>query len=287
MRFPRSFTTRLALAVAAGLAVRVLYVVLVARKIAPFGDAVTYHGWAQTIADGIGWVRVPHPELGLFHVAPEPSAEHGPLFSLVLAGFYKLGVTGWTAQKVCVCGIGASTIVFTALAAREAAGARCSRPSPSCLCPGRPVTWRASRSRSLSRPTPTRCSPAATAALRTTATSPACGCLRATAASSPATSRSRHSSTAGRASTTRATTRAACRSSWRSGWRACGISTARFSRSSTSSSKAAAAGPRGWAWSCTTRRCCWRSPAPSSYEGGASQSGRSRLTRPPSAWSRF
>jgi hypothetical protein len=124
MRFPRSFTARLALAVAVGLAVRVLYVVLVARKIAPFGDAVTYHGWAQTIADGVGWVRVPHPELDLFHVAPEPSAEHGPLFSLVLAGFYKLGATGWTAQKICVCGIGASTIVFTGLAAREAAGAR-------------------------------------------------------------------------------------------------------------------------------------------------------------------
>jgi 4-amino-4-deoxy-L-arabinose transferase-like glycosyltransferase len=124
MRFPRSFTAQLAVAVAAGLAVRVLYVVLVARKIAPFGDAVTYHAWAQTIADGIGWVRVPHPELGLFHVAPEPSAEHGPLFSLVLAGFYKLGATGWTAQKICVCGIGASTILFTGLAAREVAGRR-------------------------------------------------------------------------------------------------------------------------------------------------------------------
>src|SRR3954471_3906066 len=91
VRFPRTFAMRLALAVVAGLIVRLLYVALVARKIAPFGDAVTYHEWARTIADGVGWVKVPHPELGLFQVDPEPSAEHGPLFSLVLAGFWKLG----------------------------------------------------------------------------------------------------------------------------------------------------------------------------------------------------
>ena len=115
---------RLALAVLVGLVVRVLYVVLLARKIAPFGDAVTYHEWAQTIADGTGWVRVPHAELGLFHVKPVPSAEHPPLFSLVLAGFWKLGVHGWTGQKVVACFIGASTVAFTGLAGREAGGDR-------------------------------------------------------------------------------------------------------------------------------------------------------------------
>ena len=115
---------RLALAVAAGLIIRLLYVALVARKIALFGDAVTYHEWAQTIADGTGWVKVPHAELGLFHVRPVPSAEHPPLFSLVLAGFWKLGVHGYTAQKLVVCFIGASTVAFTGLAGREAAGER-------------------------------------------------------------------------------------------------------------------------------------------------------------------
>jgi 4-amino-4-deoxy-L-arabinose transferase-like glycosyltransferase len=124
VRLPRSFGARLALAVLAGLIVRLLYVALFARKIALFGDAVTYHEWARTIADGTGWVKVPHPELGLFHVAPEPSAEHPPLFSLVLAGFWKLGVHAYTAQKLVVCFIGASTVAFTGLAGREAGGER-------------------------------------------------------------------------------------------------------------------------------------------------------------------
>ena len=124
MRLPQSFRARLALAVFAGLVVRLLYVGLFARKIALFGDAVTYHEWARTIADGTGWVKVPHPELGLFHVAPEPSAEHPPLFSLVLAGFWKLGVHSYTAQKLVVCFIGASTVAFAGLAGREAGGER-------------------------------------------------------------------------------------------------------------------------------------------------------------------
>ena len=124
MRLPRNFGARLALAVLAGLIVRLLYVALVARKIALFGDAVTYHEWAQTIANGTGWVKVPHAELGLLHVAPEPSAEHPPLFSLVLAGFWKLGVHGYTAQKLVVCFFGASTVAFAGLAGREAGGER-------------------------------------------------------------------------------------------------------------------------------------------------------------------
>jgi Dolichyl-phosphate-mannose-protein mannosyltransferase len=115
---------RLAVAVVAGLVVRLLYVGLFARKIALFGDAVTYHEWAQTIADGIGWVKVPHPELGLYHVKPLPSAEHPPLFSLVLAGFWKLGVHSVTGQKLVVCFIGASTVAFTGLAGREIGGER-------------------------------------------------------------------------------------------------------------------------------------------------------------------
>ena len=124
MRLPRNFGARLALAVLAGLIVRLLYVALFARKIALFGDAVTYHEWARTIAAGTGWVKVPHPELGLFHVRPEPSAEHPPLFSLVLAGFWKLGVHTYTAQKLVVCFVGASTVAFAGLAGREAGGER-------------------------------------------------------------------------------------------------------------------------------------------------------------------
>jgi hypothetical protein len=107
-----------------GLAVRIAYVLVAARKIAPIGDAVTYHEWARTIAEGTGWVKVPHAEIGLVNVAPDPSAEHPPLFSLVLAAFWKLGVHGYTAQKLITCFFGAATVWLVGLAGREAAGER-------------------------------------------------------------------------------------------------------------------------------------------------------------------
>jgi 4-amino-4-deoxy-L-arabinose transferase-like glycosyltransferase len=124
VRLPTSFKGRLALAVVAGLAVRIAYVLIAARKIAPIGDAVTYHEWARTIAAGTGWVHVPHAEIGLVHVRADPSAEHPPLFSLVLAGFWKLGVHGYTAQKLVTCAFGAATVALVGLAGREAAGER-------------------------------------------------------------------------------------------------------------------------------------------------------------------
>jgi 4-amino-4-deoxy-L-arabinose transferase-like glycosyltransferase len=131
---------RLALAVLAGLIVRLLYVGLFARKLALFGDAVTYHEWAQTIANGIGWVKVPHPELGLYHVKPVPSAEHPPLFSLVLAGFWKLGVHSVTGQKLVACFMGASTVAFTGLAGREAGGERVGLIA-ACVAAVYPFLW--------------------------------------------------------------------------------------------------------------------------------------------------
>src|SRR3954468_22336200 len=124
VRLPGSFTARLALAVALGLIVRVAYVLIAARKIAPIGDAVTYHEWARTIAAGTGWVHVPHAEIGLVNVAPRPSAEHPPLVSLVLAGLLMLGPTGDTAQRLIMCVAGAVTVLFVGLAGREAAGER-------------------------------------------------------------------------------------------------------------------------------------------------------------------
>jgi hypothetical protein len=110
--------------VAVGLGLRIAYVLVAARKIAPIGDAVTYHEWGRTIAEGIGWVRVPHAEIALFNVAPDPSAEHPPLFSLLLAGLWKLGLHGYTAQKLVMCGIGAATVAVVGLAGRKAAGER-------------------------------------------------------------------------------------------------------------------------------------------------------------------
>jgi 4-amino-4-deoxy-L-arabinose transferase-like glycosyltransferase len=58
------------------------------------------------------------------HVRPDPSAEHPPLFSLLLAGFWKLGVHGYTAQKLLMCAFGAVTVALVGLAGREVAGER-------------------------------------------------------------------------------------------------------------------------------------------------------------------
>src|SRR4051794_970296 len=124
VRLPRSFRARLALVVGLGLLVRVAYVVIAARKIAPIGDAVTYHEWARTIAAGTGWVHVPHPEIGLVNVDPAPSAEHPPLFSLLLAGLWKFGLHSYTGEKLAMCVVGSATVALTALAAREPAGER-------------------------------------------------------------------------------------------------------------------------------------------------------------------
>ena len=98
MRLPTSFKGRLALITALGLVVRFAYVLVAARKIAPIGDAVTYHEWARTIAEGKGWVKIPHAEIGLTDVAANPSAEHPPLFSFLLAGFWNLGIQSYTGQ---------------------------------------------------------------------------------------------------------------------------------------------------------------------------------------------
>ena len=66
-----------------------LYTLLVARKIAPYRRRRSpTTSWARTIADGNGWVRSRTRELASFASgARTPSAEHPPLFSLVLAGF--------------------------------------------------------------------------------------------------------------------------------------------------------------------------------------------------------
>jgi hypothetical protein len=42
----------------------------------------------------------------------------------VLAGFWKLGITGYTGQKLVMCAVGSITVFLIGLAGREAAGER-------------------------------------------------------------------------------------------------------------------------------------------------------------------
>jgi 4-amino-4-deoxy-L-arabinose transferase-like glycosyltransferase len=116
---------RLALILAGALVIRVLYTLLVAQDIPVIGDALTYHLLGENIADGKGFERAPHPQLAPFEgwKPGVPTAEHPPLFPLLIGLFTKLGATGYLAQKLLLCVVGTATVGFVGLAGREAAGA--------------------------------------------------------------------------------------------------------------------------------------------------------------------
>ena len=115
---------RLGLILAGALAIRVLYTLLVAQDIPVIGDALTYHLLGENIADGKGFERPLHPQLAAFESwqPGTPTAEHPPLFPLLVGLFTKLGATSYLAQKLLLCGVGTLTVGFVGLAGREVAG---------------------------------------------------------------------------------------------------------------------------------------------------------------------
>jgi hypothetical protein len=115
---------RLALILAGALAIRVLYTVLVSQDIPVIGDALTYHLLGENIADGKGFERPLHPQLAGFESWPPgtPTAEHPPLFPLLVGLFWKLGATTYLAQKLLLCVVGTLTVGLVGLAGREVGG---------------------------------------------------------------------------------------------------------------------------------------------------------------------
>jgi 4-amino-4-deoxy-L-arabinose transferase-like glycosyltransferase len=111
---PARFGHALALIALAGLAVRVAYTVA-NRHYPVMGDALVYHLDARHLADGAGFQRP---------FEPVPTAEHPPVFIVLLALVYRLGGTGVLAQKLAMCLLGTVTVVLIALLARRAAGPR-------------------------------------------------------------------------------------------------------------------------------------------------------------------
>jgi len=124
VRLADGFLARLALILAGALVIRVLYTLLVAQDISVIGDALTYHLLGENIADGKGFERAPHPQLAPFEgwKPGVPTAEHPPLFPLLIGLITKLGATGYLAQKLLLCVLGTTTVAFVGLAGREAAG---------------------------------------------------------------------------------------------------------------------------------------------------------------------
>jgi 4-amino-4-deoxy-L-arabinose transferase-like glycosyltransferase len=116
---------RLAVILAGALTLRVLYTVLVANDIPVIGDALTYHLLGGKIADGHGFERALHPQLAAYEnwVPGQPTAEHPPLFPLLVGLITKLGATGYLAQKLVLCLVGTATVGLVGLAGRELGGA--------------------------------------------------------------------------------------------------------------------------------------------------------------------
>lgn len=116
-----SFAARLALIAAAGLALRVVYVLVLAHEVGGAGDYAWYHATANLIADGKFFVEP-------FRLAAEgietPSASHPPLWPLVLSPVSALGGTGEVAHKLVGCGVGALVIAAVGMLARRIGGER-------------------------------------------------------------------------------------------------------------------------------------------------------------------
>jgi 4-amino-4-deoxy-L-arabinose transferase-like glycosyltransferase len=111
----RGFARRLAVIAAGGLAIRLIYTLVLTPHLRGLGDATYYSGLARALGDGRGFVD---PAFG------SPTALHPPLFPLVLALPAWLGIDSYMAQRVVVALIGTATIVCAGLLARRLGGAR-------------------------------------------------------------------------------------------------------------------------------------------------------------------
>jgi 4-amino-4-deoxy-L-arabinose transferase-like glycosyltransferase len=118
------FGWQLAAIAVAGLVLRALYDVAIGgNHLTPGynGDVIFYNGIATLIADGHGFVH-PYAWRDL-HLAV-PTAEHPPLWPLVLAAAAKLGGNGILAERLVGAPIGAAVVVVAGLIGGRVGGPR-------------------------------------------------------------------------------------------------------------------------------------------------------------------
>jgi hypothetical protein len=116
---PRSFGARLALIVALGLAVRLVYALLVMRGVPVRGDGEQFHTLANQLAAGDGYVQP-------LRISPDPTptADKPPLYPLALTGPSLLGLTSVAAHRVVSCLMGAVLVAGAGLLGRRVGGDR-------------------------------------------------------------------------------------------------------------------------------------------------------------------
>jgi 4-amino-4-deoxy-L-arabinose transferase-like glycosyltransferase len=120
MSVPRgSFRVRLAAIVAGAVALRLLYVLVLARHVPMAGDSQFFHAEANLVADGRGYIE---PFLDAAYGVHVPTAAHPPLYPTVLAAWSWLGGDGVLAQRSLGALFGAVTILLVALIGRRVGG---------------------------------------------------------------------------------------------------------------------------------------------------------------------
>jgi 4-amino-4-deoxy-L-arabinose transferase-like glycosyltransferase len=120
MSVPR-FRARLAAVVAGAVALRLLYVLVLARHVPMAGDSQFFHAEANLVADGRGYIE---PFLDAAYGTHVPTAAHPPLYPTVLAGWSLLGGDSVLAQRSLGALFGAVTIVLIALIGKRVGGER-------------------------------------------------------------------------------------------------------------------------------------------------------------------
>src|SRR4051794_371413 len=111
---PLAFRGTLALIALAGLAIRTA-ATLRHRDYPVIGDALTFHLEGGHLAHGEGSRRI---------FEDVPTAEHPPLFIVLLAAFTLFGAGGILAQQLLLGAVGAATVVLVGLLGRRVAGDR-------------------------------------------------------------------------------------------------------------------------------------------------------------------
>jgi hypothetical protein len=115
-----SFPLQLAAIALAALLVRVLHTLLVADDVQGVGDYFFYHGSANLLADGRGYIDPFLSRAG----DPYFTALHPPGWPVVLSVTSWLGIEGELGHKLVGAPIGAAVVVLVGLIGRRAAGER-------------------------------------------------------------------------------------------------------------------------------------------------------------------
>ena len=116
----RGFAGGLAALSLTGFAAALAYALAVSPDEIVAGDATQYHLLAQGIVDGHGYSTLS----SLLRGDPQPTAQHPPLFPLVLAGLDLIGLDTLTAHRVVLCFATGAGVCLVGLLGRRVAGPR-------------------------------------------------------------------------------------------------------------------------------------------------------------------